>query len=287
MTLWETGTLLMKGGSYLSLAALCGGLLASGWFATRATERWIRGYTLVGAVGTALLVSLHFLVQVGALAENGLRGMVDPMLASLLWESGVGSTFAWRELAALMALLLLCIRTLSVVGQRLLMLVSFLAVAVSFSQSGHSAEQGLWVQLALGTHALIALLWIGMLLPLWLQLRREQDELAKQLLTRFGKLATVLVPVLLLAGAWVGWRLAAGNLPALWRTAYGEGLALKLVLVVGLLLLALLNRNLLVPRLPSTRGLLLRSIRAEKALVLAIIVVTLVISTLMGPEVSE
>ncbi len=72
----------------------------------------------------------------------------------------------------------------------------------------------------------------------------------------------------------------------LWRTAYGQLLSVKLLLVVGLMGLAAKNRFTLVPQLigsPEIATRLARSIRPEMLLALLILVATAYLSTLVGP----
>ena len=84
--------------------------------------------------------------------------------------------------------------------------------------------------------------------------------------------------MLTIAGIALAWVQLDGTLEALWETAYGQRLLLKLALVAGLLVLAVLNRFVLTPRMArgdvgSARALRV-SLGADIALALAVLAVT-------------
>lgn len=280
---WEVLTLLSKLGSYGAMAALAGALFMRTCLYSAEVEPWLRRYLWVGCGGTLVMSLLAFLVQVGALAENGVAGMFDWSLAAMLWSSGNGTTTGLRLLAAVLALLSSVFLTRHSLYCWLSVAVGGL-IAASFASSGHMATQGSAAALAVALHALTALIWMGSLLPLWQHLRRTQSNRAAVLLTRFGELAGYGVAVLLLAGVFMLWRISGGHWQGLVDSVYGQSVLIKLLLVGGLLLLAALNRWQLVPALPASSRALDLSLKVEKLLGLAVLLVTVLLTTLMGPE---
>ncbi|MDH2434028.1 CopD family protein [Pokkaliibacter sp. MBI-7] len=280
---WEVLTLLSKLGSYGAMAALAGALFMRNCLYSAEVEPWLRRYLWVGCGGTLVMTLLSFLIQVGALAEDGVAGMFDASLAGMLWSSGNGTT-AWLRLLAAVVVLI-SRRHLHHAGQyRWLAGVAGTLIAASFASSGHMATEGGLAALTVALHALTALIWMGSLLPLWQHLQLTKPHHAAAVLTRFGELAGYLVALLLLAGVFMLWRISGGHWQGLVDSVYGQSILLKLLLVSGLLLLAALNRWQLVPALPASSRALDLSLKVEKLLGLAVLLVTVLLTTLMGPE---
>ncbi|MBV8845708.1 MAG: CopD family protein [Bryobacterales bacterium] len=98
--------------------------------------------------------------------------------------------------------------------------------------------------------------WIGGFPYLLLSLRRSDPAIAATIVARFSRMATIAVPVLVLAG--LGMSLAyVGSTAALTGTAYGIMLSSKAIMTVGLLLLGALNLRIVrAVRAGSTQSLL-------------------------------
>jgi putative copper export protein/mono/diheme cytochrome c family protein len=176
----------------------------------------------------------------------------------LAWLVLTGTQFGHAALFRLAALVML-VPFVAMIGRRR----SFDLVGTALAATGLAAMA--WQGHAgadLGWHAVIHLsadmghliaagLWLGALLPLALLLREEADardhyEVAR----RFSSLGVACVAVLLASGVVNAWYLI-GSVPALFGTAYGQTLLIKLALVAGLLWLAAVNRWRLLPRLAS------------------------------------
>ncbi len=118
-------------------------------------------------------------------------------------------------------------------------------------------------------HLLSGGVWLGSLPGLWVGLRGLDMAQAAVLARRFSPLGAVCVIGLLLSAS-VQFLVLIGSPAALLNNGYGQLALLKMILLLGLLALAAVNRYHLAPRLPMgdepARRLLLRSVVAEMAL---------------------
>ncbi|QGX97488.1 copper-binding protein [Roseovarius faecimaris] len=184
----------------------------------------------------------------GAALTGDMSGLTDPDMLGLLWQTQVGTALQMRLVGGVLMLtgLLLGGSGWGLAG------LGALTALWSFTQIGHLSEgQDLWPKLLLMAHLSAIAFWIGILLPLN-RLARNPGELARagQLGHRFGQIATVVIPVLLLAGIALGW-LLVGSWGNLFTTAYGLDLIVKLVLVAVLLALGAWNKLRIVPDMIS------------------------------------
>jgi putative copper resistance protein D len=128
---------------------------------------------------------------------------------------------------------------------------------------GHAADGEGWiggVRLAVMTLHLIAVgAWLGALPGLYLALK-ARDETARRLLRRFGVLGAAAVSLVLASGLA---SLAFVAAEAHWRlgTAYLGVLLAKLAVVVGLLIIAWVNRFRLTPRVKTDAAAALAALR--------------------------
>lgn len=188
------------------------------------------GTTLVGALGGPVLTVLG--TRYGTLLLT--RMVLLAILGALLWAPAAGPWRWWG--GALLAATALLTRSLT-------------AHAAALPQ----ATVGLlldWV------HLLAAAVWVGGLAQLALAVPAVQRRLVERwrvqllaaVIPRFSLVAGLSVAVLTLTGlvqaAWL-----AGAVEALWSTAYGLALTLKLVLLVPMLALAAFHFLRLSPRL--------------------------------------
>ncbi|QKW13819.1 FixH family protein [Verrucosispora sp. NA02020] len=134
-------------------------------------------------------------------------------------------------------------------------------------------------------HVVTAGVWLGGLAALAWTLARSADlppGAAARTVSAFSRTAAVLVGLLGVAGALLGWRIL-GSWEALWGTAYGLALLTKVGLTVVVLAVAAHNRFRLVPRVvatdrdegpPAAWRLLRRSVRWEAALLVGVVAAT-------------
>ena len=283
---------------YLGSAAVMGG-----WFVlVLAKEQsgltfFIKRYMVVGALMALLAVGINFYAQVGSFAESGWAGMFDTMYAAMLWDSPLGYSVILRFVALFVIFLMLLLSCYKIPGLSIMVLPGVL-LAASFSLIGHTAELNQLLRFLLSLHVLIALLWMGSLLPLWQACRNVQKlhprtchsatcpiTALQQLMHRFGVLAMGLVAVLLVCGVILAYQLL-GSVSELISTPYGLMLLAKVSLVVVILGFAAWHKWRLVPQLTAPAAVLRlqRSIRLEGFVGLIIVFVTVLLTTVVGPD---
>lgn len=159
------------------------------------------------------------------------------------------------------------------------------AVAVTLAWVGHAAalegSAGATLLTAQIAHLIATAAWFGALPPLAFVLARARRipatlGFAAAATRRFSPLGIVSVTTLILSGLVNSWFLV-GSIPALFGTAYGHLLLIKLGLVLGMLALAAVNRFRLTPDLAlrpagAVRGLV-QTVGLEIALGLGVLLV--------------
>lgn len=228
--------------------------------------RWLTYLCLFGCVGAAFfrtmrpvehthwaqqLVPVGFLLLVLDLGFQGLDLRDAPFnhfLYGEIWQWAAASPYGWT--VGLMALGLIAANaTLQTQGKARIAsgaAISLVLAGAAVAASGHaSTAHPIWLARPLvAAHVMLAIAWVGSLIPLVRALRPRSDmELddGPAALTAFSR--WIVWGVLLLIASGLG--LASLQLvqPSdLWRTNYGRVLSAKLALVALLLLLGALNR---------------------------------------------
>jgi putative copper resistance protein D len=277
---------------YVAMASVIGGsftyFLLSKYPQLRNT---IINYMIFGA-GIGVFSSLtSFFIQVGSFADNGLQGMIDPTFFKILLHSPVGTIQIIRTLCfSIIALLLIIekyhlhpspISPLSWFNRAVIALTS-LVIVVTFSQLGHVTNLSIFAQILISIHIFVMSLWMGALFPLWKLSRTIQGMPLKDSMHLFGRIAAIIVGLLVICGLTVAIMLL--NTQILLSTPYGYGFILKLVLVASILLLAAFNKWYFTPRLehPQFAKQLSYAILFEMSLGLAILLVTGYITSVIG-----
>lgn len=295
---WELAGLLLKLCWLLGVIAAVGGTFSVWLLAdhSRRGLRWSIGYTLAGSLVGFHAVIGYFLVQIGAANANGLAGMLDWSMIRFYLELSIGETSLLR-MGLFLVLVLGQLFTLAYLGRLSkppgqvffrffyrLNAVALLVLLLSFQATGHLAPLGLAARFALVIHVLCAALWLGSLLPLWRSTRSYERETVQQVMRHFSRRATFLVGFLLAAALFLSISLLGGPMELV-NSAYGLTLLLKAALAGVLLTLAAMNRWRLVPALEGGGSVepLRRSIALEIVVGLAVLTVTVVLSTVIGP----
>ena len=134
-----------------------------------------------------------------------------------------------------------------------------LGIAVTVSLTGHAGDWGdLSPTAAIDlVHVVAGTAWTGGLFLLVLILLRAAarwpQRLLADLMRRFSRLAGCCLLAVLLSGGYNAWSQLPG-LTAFWRTPYGRVLAVKLLLVAGLIALGAINRYGMLPGLMGRRA---------------------------------
>lgn len=250
--------MLLWGGS----AFLC--LLVPGALADRLWRMF--GNASVVTAWTAGLSTLTSLPLAVAAIGNGWSDAVNTdTIRAVLFDTTVGR--AWLAQAAA-ALILLAALPLPQRRRRPgVMLGSGLGLA-ALALTGHaSMHDGALALAHRGNdvlHVLAGGSWLGGLVPLVAILRllnqpeyRAEAELA---LRRFSTAGHVAVALVILSGI-VNTMLVLKRLPTDWSSPYQALLALKIMLVMGMSVLAIVNRYVFVPRIAKDRARALTAIR--------------------------
>ncbi len=262
-----------------------GGVLFSVVFAKRA-EGYVLQLARKLAVGAALVglavLAVRFGIRSARISGMGLEGATDPVMLGFVWESPLGTAAIWRGIGELAIVAILVPR----IGQWIA-LAGSIAVAISFAQVGHAlGEPRVALAVLLVLHLLAAAFWVGALIPL------RQAALVPagaDLLHYFGNLAAGGVAALILAGTSLAW-LLSGSATALFGTAYGLALLVKVAIVAVLLGFATWNKVRLVPALraetPGTAHALRRSISMEMLAAILILLATATLTSVTTPPIN-
>ena len=260
---------------YLGVMTAAGTVMATLMFRLDRTRGLAVAFAVLGLIATILAFSLR-----GANLTGDVSGMTDPEMLGLLWTTPVGTALLLR----LVGLgLLIAGLFMGRVGTWVSVLGGVIAIW-SFDHVGHvSSRDTTLLDIALMLHLLAVALWIGVLTPLKrLASSSNTYASAADVGYRFGVVATVTVPVLIILGGYMGYELV-GSFSALISTGYGQALIIK-VLLVGLLLgLAAANKLRFIPALragdPAAAGHLSKSISVEWLVILAVLGTTAVLTT--------
>jgi len=296
---WSLALVLCKWLMYVGQASAVGGVFTTLWIRSAALDEaetsHYRNPVVAGCLLGLLASAFGFFLQVGAFTENGLSGMFDAGMISLLWETPVGTSTVYRIVGVIVLLLTFLVATSSLAvslkstGLWVALSTSYLIgtgiTGLSFNLVGHTAETGLVTRLLASLHVLAVLWWIGSLYPLWLSCRTHHLHKLQSLMHHFGRAAIAVVLLLIGAGVILILQLV-GSVQAMIGTPYGLSLCAKLMLVAVILLLAAHHKWRLVPELvtASSAQTLSRSIAWEATIAIAILLVTAILSTVLGPE---
>jgi len=222
-------------------------------------SRWPRKTVLLASFGALIGVVGWVSAQAAIFFPDA--GPFDPgALWILLTETRFGRIAFLR--AGLLVLAIIIILLFSP-KRAVWILLSFLGAAAlaSFAWTGHGIYDAGWVGGAhTGAdvlHLLAAGIWIGALIPLSVLILRSLQSLTESEtratltgLERFSGIGPAVVAVLVLTGLVNSWFLIGiAQWQALFTTAYGIALTVKLGLFGGMLLLAAANRYRLSPKL--------------------------------------
>ncbi|KNC89517.1 copper homeostasis membrane protein CopD [Trabulsiella odontotermitis] len=235
-----------------------GGALYSGWWApdrlrpllARRFQQVMRIALAVSAVSTALML----MVQGGLMAG----GWADVLLPDV-WFGVLGTRFGnlwlWQIVLAWLSLIIFLLRP-----ERSMRLMLYLLgfQLILLAGVGHAAMReglpGVLQRLNHAVHLICASAWFGGLLPFiyCLRLARGQwRQPAIDTMMRFSRYGHLAVAGVILTGIINAW-LIQGTLIS--DSAYGDMLLAKCALVALMVVIALVNRYVLVPRLSTNGG---------------------------------
>ena len=297
MYIWNTVIIVCKALFYAGTAGMAGyaflhsfGFKESTHKLPEAYTRKLTRYFICSFVLVAISVPIWFLAKVGAFAESGLSGALNPTMLSIMWDSSVGYMAQVRGGAAAVALLSLLVATrlrFQHTVMRGCVLLALAAALYSYTLAGHISEQGLIEKMLLIVHVFVMSWWFGALIPLKLACGRLPVAQTKSVMHKFGLSAQFLVGVMIIVGVLMALQLF-NHVSQLFTSAYGLTLMAKIGCVSGLLLLAARHKRKLVPMLENRQTLskLSRSITLEIALAAALLLITAALTSVVGPNFS-
>jgi putative copper resistance protein D len=277
---WGIIEILAKLSLYLGILTASGIVFSAVIFKINDYRKSVIVFGLIGLMATIISFSLR-----GAALTGDMSGMYDTEMLSLLWGTPVGTALMYRLIG--LSILLLGL----VMGHKGLYFSAIGgALAIwSFDHIGHVPDKDLTLlNLALFLHLLFAALWIGILTPLKrLALSANTLAVAAEVGHQFGKLASITVPVLIIVGLYMAYFLV-GSWTALFTTAYGQALLIKVAVVAVLLGLAAVNKLRIIPGLQrgdaNSAEHLVKAITWEWGAIILILAVTAILtSTLTLP----
>jgi copper resistance protein D len=209
-------------------------------------------------------------------------------VSAVLLETRFGRVWCWH-------LLLAAILVLACLGRQLwrpVVLLLSLGLLASLGWVGHATmgEGAALVghELNQTGHLLAAGLWLGGLAPLaWVlrQARRQTGDfaisLARDALRNFSHAGYAAVALIALTGA-INTLVLVGSLDAMLGTPYGRLLAIKILVFLAMVVVALINRFRLAPQISHDSGALRalgRTVALEQSLGLAVLAIVSVLGT--------
>lgn len=270
----------LRGLHFIAVMLAFGVVLYGAWWAMPSLRRLImQRFSMVlrwALLVNAVSVTLILMVQ-GGLMGNGWRDVVSPDIWLAVLETRFGSVWLWQILLTWVALLVALIRPTKLAPLLLILSVAqFLLMAGTGHAAMHDGIVGALQRTNHALHLLCAGAWFGGLLPFLYCLRltrRHWRASAIHTMMRYSRYGHVAVAGVVLSGI-VNALLIQGQFIA--DTAYGRLLLVKCALVALMVVIALANRYVLVPRLKADgahmQTLFLRTTQAEMilgALVLA------------------
>ncbi|WP_088329428.1 CopD family protein [Lacimicrobium sp. SS2-24] len=296
MYLWNSAIVLSKLLFYLGFAAATGYtfFVYSKSFTSRsAADTELSAYRrlTISILAVAFMANIvGFFATTGAMAEDGIRGAMDPAIVAMMWSTATGDTALMRGIGLIAALLILLLpmalgSTKKTQGAKhLIMMTAVLLLAYSFVQLGHISERGWLNQALLMFHVFVMAWWFGALFPLKLACRSFSDEKLVEVMESFGKQAVYMVISSILAGVIMAVELI-DSLAALFESSYGLTLLIKVVLVISILGIAATNKLKRVPSIKDGTGRrsLSRSISIEIMVACSILLVTAALTSVVYP----
>jgi putative copper resistance protein D len=235
-----------------------GGALYGGWWAPVRLRPLLaqRFQTFMRAALAASAVSAIFMLMVqGGLMAGGWQDVFLPDVWFGVLGTRFGNLWLWQIILAWLSLIILLLKS-----DRSMRLMLFLLgfQLILLAGVGHAAMReglpGVLQRFNHAVHLVCASAWFGGLLPFIYCLRLTQGQWRQQAIDtmmRFSRYGHLAVAGVILSGIINAW-LIQGTLIS--DSGYGDMLLAKCALVALMVVIALVNRYVLVPRLSPNRG---------------------------------
>jgi copper resistance protein D len=246
----------------------------------------------LAAAIAALLSGLGWLAGVAASMAGGWFEAVDPdTFAAVMLDTRFGHLWIAR-LALIVAIIVLCARTKCSRTPDVALLVLSAAATASLVGVGHGLEGSGSLALihpaADVVHLLCMAIWLGGLFYLALVLRRAvtvrdvDPDVVRTVLPRFSRIGYGAVGLLLVSG-FINAIILVPRPEALINTLYGRILLVKISLAALMVIVAIVNRIVLTPRVldqPAAITALWRNILVEQATGLLVLAAVALLGTI-------
>ena len=289
--LWEIIGGISRFIMYLAALVAAGVAFFLAFIHDRAEDRWrIVPFVRIGSI-LALLSAIGIVMSQAALLTGKGAGAVTD---STVLRDVLNQNLGWSLALLMIGLAAVHLSTdipKKVVSQSLA-LYGGLAVTVSFAVWGHATELSpTAISLAADAiHATAAALWLGGLVGLVMVLSVRTPETVRAtagIIGRFSRMAFWSVIALTLAGLTLTITGSGASLNSILTTTWGQLVLAKISLTLIVVLIAAWNRRTLVPSLTSPTentgelavrwATLLRTIRAEAVLLVAVVALTAIV----------
>ncbi len=267
-------------GSFILLLTAAGAAIFSVLFAglLSATRDYASRLGWKLSIAAIVTVVGHHALEAARMAGE-MSGVLDPSMQIMSMRSPGGASFV----AKVLGLLLLAVGLKA--GSRWLSLVGPIVAVGGFALTGHTAVNAHRAAAAslVTIHLLIVAFWTGSLWPLFKAAGEEEPPVAARVIAAFSRIASRVVPVILLAGI----ALAGLLIPsmAVFREPYGRLLLTKVVLFAALMCLATLNRYRFGPACATSDTRAFRmSVVTEYVVICGVLAVTAVMTMFYSPE---
>jgi putative copper export protein len=283
---WDVAAVVVKALLYATCLTAGGGVLFMTIFGAglTGTERLhIVRFTRAMAVVALAVTVVRVMILSGLLGGN-LASLWDWSLIRIVLEGSEGQAAAVRA-AGLVGIAAFSFGT---GATQAIALLGALLAAGSFALTGHTVSVGPGdvPRLIVALHLLGVSYWIGALVPLFRLTSSPELPRVGAILRRFGNIAAFVVPALIAAGLILLW-LLLGTVEAVFASAYGRLVLLKLSFVAGLMTLAAVNKLRLTPGVEAGNQTAIATLRwsiaSEMALAAAILILTATFTTVVGP----
>jgi copper resistance protein D len=285
LSVWDAASIAVKTMTYAATLGAAGAVFflgACGPLIASVDRPRIRSLVVGLAVLAVFVGGAQVLVSAGSMGDDA-AGMLDGSLIHMVWQAGAGRANEIRVFGLLLAVL-----GASSDRPPWWALLGAAMAATSFAWTGHARalNPDVLPVLLVSAHLLGIAFWIGGLAPLLIVSRNSDVRTIAATAARFGSSAVFVVAGLMAAGVALLWMLL-GDVTALWNSAYGRSVMLKLAFVGCLLCFAAFNKLRLTPRLLAGDSRAVRSLRTsirfEMILGAVILAVTAGFTTLVGP----
>ena len=289
--LWEIIGGISRFIMYLAALVAAGVAFFLAFIHDRAEDRWrIVPFVRIGSI-LALFSAIGIVMsQAALLTGKGAGAVTDPNVLRDVLNQNLGWSLALLMIG--LAAVHLSTDIPKLVVSKSLALSGGLAVTVSFAVWGHATELSpKAISLAAdAVHATAAALWLGGLVGLVMVLSLRTPETVRAtagIISRFSLMAFWSVIALTLAGLTLTITGSDANLNSILTTTWGQLVLAKIGLTLIVVLIAAWNRRTLVPSLTGPTentgelavrwAVLLRTIRAEAVLLVAVLALTAIV----------